>query len=96
MIEYDRETDFPQDQEDNEYRYLSPAWLDVIARGLTKGAVKHPGETWRTIPSREHAWRAVRHLILFLMGDKNDDHLVNASMRVMMAFETMEAEKECR
>ena len=85
------EEKFDQDQEENEYRYLSPAWLDEIARGLTKGAVKHPGETWRTIPAREHAWRAIRHLVLYLKGDKADKHLINASMRAMMAFETDKA-----
>jgi len=85
-------TDYPQDAEENEYRYLSPDWLDAIARGLTKGAVKHPGETWRTIPAREHAWRAVRHLIMYLMGDTSDDHLINGSMRAMMAYETAIAE----
>ncbi len=88
----DKEIQYPQDQEKNEYRYISPEWLDSVARGLTAGAVKHPGETWRTIPSREHAARALRHLNLFLMGDTADDHIVNASMRVMMAFETAMAE----
>ena len=83
---------YPQDAESNEYRYLSPAWLDAIAMGLTAGAVKHPGETWRTIPAKEHAWRAVRHLILWLCGDREDKHLVNASMRCMMAWETDRAE----
>lgn len=83
---------YPQDEEKNEYRYLSPEWLDEIARGLTAGAVKHPGETWRQIPAREHAWRAVRHLILFLMGNTEDNHLINAAMRVMMAYETAMAE----
>ena len=83
---------YPQAQEENEFRYLSPAWLDEVARGLTAGAQKYPGETWRTIPPKEHAWRAVRHLILYLKGDKADTHLVNASMRVMMAFETDAAE----
>lgn len=80
--------DYPQDSEDDEFRYLSPVWLDEIARGLTAGAKRHPGETWRTIPANEHAWRAVRHLIKYLQGDKTDDHIIHASMRVMMAFET--------
>ena len=83
--------DYPQAQEDNEFRYLSPAWLNEIAIGLTAGAKAHPGETWREIPAKEHAWRAIRHLILFLMGDKEDKHLINAAMRVMMAFETDKA-----
>lgn len=86
------ENKYPQDEEANEYRYISPDWLDAVARGLTAGAVKHPGETWRTIPAREHAARALRHLNLFLMGDKADNHLINASMRAMMAYETAMAE----
>ena len=81
---------YPQDQEANEYRYLSPAWLDAIAEGLTKGAVKHPGETWRQIPSDEHLARALRHINLYRMGDRSEPHIINASMRIMMAFETSE------
>ena len=38
---------YPQDEEKNEYRYIDFAWLDEIAMGLTAGAKKHPGETWR-------------------------------------------------
>jgi len=82
---------YPQAHEPNEYRYLSPAWLDEIAKGLTEGQEKYPGETWRKIPAKEHAWRAIRHLILFLKGDKADTHLINAAMRTMMAFETDKA-----
>lgn len=79
---------FPQDTEENEYRYIEPRWLDEVAKGLTAGAVKHPGETWRTIPSEEHAARAMRHINMFLMGDRSESHLINASMRIMMAFST--------
>ena len=82
----ENKAEYPQDQEKNEYRFIDPWWLDKIAAGLTAGAEKHSGETWRKIPSKEHAARAIRHLNLFLMGDKSDEHLVNASMRVMMAF----------
>ena len=79
--------EYPQDQEANEYRYISPAWLDAIAEGLTKGAVKHPGETWRQIQADEHLARALRHINLYRMGDRSEPHIINASMRIMMAFE---------
>ena len=85
---------YPQDEEEDEFRYLSPTWLNEIARGLTAGAKRHPDETWRTIPAKEHAWRAVRHLIKYLQGDKQDNHLIHAAMRVMMAFETDKAEND--
>ena len=77
---------YPQDEEKNEYRYIDFAWLDEIAMGLTAGAKKHPGETWREIPAREHVARAIRHLSMHQAGDSSEPHLINASMRCMMAF----------
>ena len=97
MERAERETRvFPQDTEENEYRYIVPAWLDAVARGLTAGAMKHPGETWRTIPSSEHAARALRHLNMYLMGDRSEPHLINASMRCMMAAETAAMKKRLK
>ena len=92
MIELD--TEFPQETENNEYRYISPAWLDAIAEGLTNGQRKYPGETWRQIPSAEHLARAMRHINLYRMGDRTEPHIINASMRLMMAFETSGADRE--
>ena len=77
---------YPQSAESNEYRYISPSWLDEIARGLTAGAEKHPGETWKNIPSDEHLSRAMRHINLYRLGDRSEPHIINASMRLMMAF----------
>ena len=77
--------EYPQDQEENEYRFIDAAWLDKVASGLTAGAVKHPGETWKSMPPEEHAARAIRHLNMYRKGDRSEDHLINASMRCMMA-----------
>lgn len=79
---------YPQAAEANEYRYIDAGWLDEIAAGLTAGAKKYLGETWRSIPADEHAARAIRHLNLYRMGDRQDNHLINASMRCMMACVT--------
>ena len=84
-------TDFIQTPESNEYRYLQPKWLDAIAKELTANAEKYPGETWRNIPSDEHAARAIRHLNLYRLGDSSEDHLIHAAIRSMMAFITNEA-----
>lgn len=77
---------YPQTEESNEYRYIDNAWLDELAVGLTAGAKTHPGETWRDIPAKEHMARALRHINLYLKGDRTDNHIINASMRCMMAF----------
>lgn len=77
---------YPQAAEDNEYRYIDAGWLDEIAAGLTAGAKKYPGETWHNTPAKEHASRAFRHLNLYRKGDRKEPHLLNASMRCMMAW----------
>ena len=86
--------EFPQDAEGNEYRYIVPDWLNEIAIGLTAEAVKHPGETWRQIPADEHLARALRHINLYRLGDRSENHIINASMRLMMAFATQEVGKD--
>lgn len=85
---------YPQDVEEDEYRYIDADWLEAVARGLTAGAKKHPGETWRQIPPEEHAARAMRHLNLYRAGDRKDTHLINAAMRCMMAYATEKARGE--
>lgn len=88
------DTIYPQSAEANEYRYIDFEWLDEVASGLTAGAEKHPGETWRDIPSAEHAARALRHLSMWLAGDRSDSHIINASMRCMMARVTEREEAQ--
>ena len=85
--------EYPQDREENEYRFIDAEWLDRVAAGLTAGDVKHPGATWKKIPAKEHAARAIRHLNMFRKGDRSEDHLTNASMRCMMAS-VLDAEKD--
>ena len=85
---------YPQDEEDDEYRYFDWAWWNDIARGLTAGAKKHPGETWHDIPAREHVARIVRHGVKYLMGDESEDHLIHIAMRAMMADRTDKIERQ--
>ena len=85
---------YPQETEEDEYRYIDAGWLEAVARGLTAGARKHPGETWRQIPTEEHIARAMRHLNLQRAGDRKDNHLINAAMRCMMAYATERARGE--
>jgi len=73
--------------EEDEFRYFSPGWLLAMAMGLTAGARKYGTDNWRLIAPDEHAWRAVRHLVLYIVT-RDAEHLVNASMRCMMAWET--------
>lgn len=71
--------EYPQAQEENEYRYIDPIWLNEVAKGLTQGAKNHPTGCWKKIPALEHAARALRHINLFRTGDLTDPHIINAT-----------------
>ena len=79
---------FPQHPEPNEYRFLVPGWIDALALGMTAGHESHPEDAWTTIPATEHLWRAARHIIMYLSGNRTEDHIMHASMRLMMAWAT--------
>lgn len=89
---------FPQDQEKDECRYflrsgLAGALLEV-AEVLTSGAMKHPNETWRDIPTEEHLARAMRHTLKYCDGDRLEDHLSHIACRALMAL-ACAREKSC-
>lgn len=79
---------FPQHPEPNEYHFLVPGWIDALALGMTAGHESHPEDAWTTIPATEHLWRAARHIIMYLSGNRTEDHIMHASMRLMMAWAT--------
>ena len=86
----DKENRFPQDEERDECRYLLKDGLSgvllEVAEGLTVGARKHPGATWRRIPTEEHLARAFRHILKYCDGDRMEDHLSHIVMRSLMAM----------
>lgn len=86
-------TDYNQTKETDEFRYFNPLWLKEMAIGLTAGAKKYPDENWKTIPTKEHAFRAMRHLNEYLINNDKED-LIHASMRCMLAFNVLKQEEE--
>jgi hypothetical protein len=57
-----------------------------VAEVLKKGA-HHGEENWRLITVREHLNHALGHVHLHMTGDTSEDHLANASCRMLMALE---------
>lgn len=82
--------EYQQDEEQDEFRYLlrdgMAEVLVEIAKGLTAGARKHPGATWRSIPTEEHLARAMRHIVKYQAGDRSENHLSHICMRALMAY----------
>ncbi len=66
---------------------MPPDALIRIAEVLAKGS--HYGkDNWRLIPKGDHLNHAMNHLAMYLKGDTSEDHLGNATCRLMFAIET--------
>jgi hypothetical protein len=69
--------------------------LAAIARVLKEGARTHSGD-WRDESASFHAGRAERHLRLLRETDTAEDHLANATCRLLMALELRERAADVR
>ena len=79
-------------QSDSPYRadLLPPSALLTIAKILKSGADKYGAENWRKIAVADHVNHALVHLLAWLAGDQQDNHLANAACRVLFALDIVE------
>jgi hypothetical protein len=66
---------------------LPPRAVLAVARVMHEGAVKYGDSNWFTIPVASHLNHAVRHVLLYLSGDRQEKHLEHAACRALMALE---------
>jgi hypothetical protein len=67
---------------------LPPLATLAVAKVLAEGAAKYGDNNWRKIPTGDHLNHAMIHVLAFLAGDTQDDHLQHAACRLLMALET--------
>lgn len=77
-------------QSDTKYRadLLPPIALLQIARVLKEGADKYGAENWRKISQADNLNHALIHILAYLAGNREDDHLQHAGCRILFALET--------
>jgi hypothetical protein len=63
-----------------------------IAKVLQEGADRYAPNNWRLIPEEEHINHALIHIIAFIAGDTQDNHIDHAMCRLMMAMATKKSE----
>lgn len=79
---------------------LFPRAILEVARLRAEGFELHGYEddNYIRIPAREHIGRALRHILKWMAGDREDgnprEHLVHACCRVMMALEMLLLQEE--
>lgn len=69
---------------------LPPQALLEISKVLKSGAEKYGIDNWRKISVQENLNHALYHIVRYLMNDTSENHLVNASCRVLFALDVKE------
>jgi len=59
---------------------------EILADGARKYGVSRIGEGWYKISTEDHLDHAISHILAWLAGDEQDDHLEHAQCRIHMAL----------
>lgn len=79
------------DAETTRYDLVSPIGLAAVARACQEGAAKYGDFNWeRGMPAHDLLNHALRHVYLFLGGDRAEDHLGHAAWGLMAAIHSLE------
>lgn len=74
------------DTQDVRYDLVSPIGLEAVARACAEGAEKYGDYNWeKGMPVHDLLNHVLRHINLFLSGDREDDHLGHAAWGCMAA-----------
>lgn len=72
------------DADDARYDLITPIGLRKLAEAYAEGAKKYGAHNWlRGIPASDLMNHAMRHLALWLEGDKNENHLGHALWNIV-------------
>ena len=79
------------DAELTRYDLISPIGLASVAAACAEGAQKYSAFNWeRGMPATDMLNHAIRHIYLFLAGDRSEDHLGHAGWNVIGAIHSLE------
>jgi len=79
------------DAESTRYDLITPIGLAAVARACAEGAEKYSDFNWeKGMPAHDALNHAIRHLYMFLGGDRSEEHLGHAAWNVMAAIHSLE------
>ena len=80
-----------RDAEGTRYDLVSPIGLAAVAAACAEGAEKYGDFNWEQgMPAADMINHALRHVYLFLGGDRSEDHLGHAAWNLMGAIHSLE------
>lgn len=79
------------DAEGTRYDLISPIGLAAVAAACAEGAAKYGPYNWeKGMPANDLINHALRHIYLFLSGNRDEDHLGHAAWNVIGAIHSLE------
>ena len=79
------------DAEDFRYDLITPIGLAAVARACKEGADKYSDFNWeRGMPVHDLLNHAIRHIYLYLGGDRSEEHLGHAAWGLLAAIHSDE------
>lgn len=79
------------DAEQTRYDLISPIGLRAVAEACAEGAKKYGDFNWeRGMPANDLLNHAIRHVFMFLGGDRSEDHLGHAAWGLLAAIHSLE------
>jgi len=84
------------DANSTRYDLISPVGLRRIAETYAEGAKKYGDNNWQKgMPASDTMNHAIRHLNLWLSGDKTEDHLAHAAWNLIAIMHFEELKPDC-
>ena len=79
------------DAEQTRFDLVTPIGLAAVARACAEGSEKYGDFNWeKGMPANDMLNHALRHIYLFLQGDRTEDHLGHAGWNVLGAIHSLE------
>lgn len=81
-----------KDADATRYDLISPIGLRAVAETYAEGAAKYGDHNWlRGMPVHDLLNHALRHIFMFLSGDRSEPHLPHAAWGLLAAIHSDEA-----
>jgi hypothetical protein len=80
------------DAEQTRFDLITPIGRARVAAACAEGAEKYDDFNWeKGMPATDMLNHAIRHIYMFLAGDRSEDHLGHAGWNVLGAIHSVEA-----
>lgn len=69
------------------YHLIPPLGLQAVAEAMATGGARYGTGNWRGLPKEVMVNHAIRHLVLWLAGDRSEPHASHAAANCLMLHE---------